>query len=122
MNSAIEFWQHVENAFWWWWAPIVAMSVASIYYMAQLSAPYTVSGTLSRIYFLFGYACMLGGFCFEFFAWGHTGLVRIGMLAIVAGATLLIRQYALACKVERRQAASDPRFGKRVLAALVEDR
>ena len=120
MSSAVEFWQHVENTFWWFWAPILVMSCTGLYYMAQLRAAQSPSGIVARILLLNGFLCMIASFAYDFFGAGRNGITRVGLLLIMAAMVLIVRQFAMACKERRRHIPVDGRFGKRVLAALVD--
>lgn len=121
MTSAYDIWLHVENTFWWWWGPVLAIVAATSYYMVQLSAAQTWSGTLARIALLVGNVMLLASFGYALCGFGHSGLTRVGVLFIMVAKLLMVRQFALACQAQRRYRPVDARFGKRVLAALVED-
>lgn len=122
MNSAVEFWQHAENTFWGWWGPVLLMCTCGLFYMSRLQAAETFSGKVARIFLLVGFFCMVAAFFYSMFGNAHNGVTRMGMLLIMAGTVLVIRQFALACAQVRKQTPSDSRFGKRVLAVLVDHR
>lgn len=121
MNSAYEFWLHVENSFWWWWGPILTIVGATSYYMIQLSAARTTSGIIARTALLIGNVLLLTSFVYDFCGFGHSGLTRMGVFGIMVAKLLMVRQFALACRAQRKLRPVDERFGKRVLAALIED-
>lgn len=121
LNSAYDVWLHVENTFWWWWGPVLAIVAVTSYYMIQLSAAQTLSGTIARIAMLLGNLLLVASFGYDFCGFGRGGLTRVGVLSIMFAMLLMVRQFALACRAQRRFRPVDDRFGKRVLAALVED-
>ncbi len=121
MSSAADLFQHFENAVWIWWCPVVALSLAGLFYMAQLSAPQTMSGSIARIFMLVGFVCMISAFVYSLAGAAHNGLTRVGVLFLMASAVMIVRQFALACKKERLTREPDPSFGKRVLATLVDE-
>ncbi len=121
MTSAVTFWQHAENTFWWWWAPILTMSGFGLYYMAQLRAARTPSGIIARICLFVGFLCLIMSFVYDLCGAGRNGITRVGFLLIMLAVVLIVRQFALDCRGKRQFLPSEPRFGKRVLAVLVED-
>ena len=122
MTSSLEFWEHVENSFWAWWLPVFALSFTGLFYMAQLRAAQSFSGSIARICLFLGFICMLGAFVFAVCTDStHNGIARLGILLIMTAVVLIVRQFAIACVAARKEAPADPSFGKRVLAVLTED-
>lgn len=120
--SAATYWQHAANAFWFWWVPVLILSAAGFWYMAQLSAAHTASGVLSRLFLLAGFVFMIASFVYDWCGWGgHSGLSRVGCLLLMAGIVLVIRQFAEGCRRVRQSTPSKERFGERVLALLVDE-
>lgn len=118
--SAHDVWLYADSARWFWWVPVGALSMIGLYYMSMLSAPQTASGIVGRIFFIIGFTLMLGSVVYDLCGWGRNGLGRFGVLFLLGGAVLLIRQVALSCVRQRSFKEPEETFGRRVLASLVE--